>query len=92
MYITIWIEGEENLNDFCMKRFKEKPRFVETVGSVGLSAKIHMIYKYREDKKRYTEMYLLFMQHPKGEVGYINDITNQTYEEIRANKSSILVR
>lgn len=92
MYTTIWIEGEDNLNKFCLKRFKDKPHFVETIGKVGINANVHLMYKWREDKHRYTEMFLLFMEHPKGDVGYINDISGQTYEEIRANKTSILIR
>lgn len=91
MYITKWIEGEKNLNDFCQRRFKEDPSFVETVGRVG-SAKIYEVYKWREDKRRYVDMYLLFMEHPKGTVGDIADIRSMTYEEIRANKASVLVQ
>lgn len=92
MYITKWIEGEQNLNDFCLKRFKETPRFVETIGKVGTSAKVYLIYKWRQDKQKYTDMYLLFMEHSKGTVGDINDIQHQTYESIRANKSSLLIK
>lgn len=91
MYTTIWIEGEENLNAFCLKRFKEEPRFVETIGKAG-TAKIILKYKFREDKQRYTAMYLLFMEHPKGNVADPSDISNQSYEQIRANRTSILVR
>lgn len=92
MYTIKWIEGEDNLNDFCLKRFKEVPRFVETIGKVGLSAKVYLIYKWREDKQKYVDMYLLFMEHPKGTVGDISDIQHQTYEDIRANGGAILVR
>ena len=90
MYTTIWIEGEKNLNDFCLRRFKETPHFVETIGKVG-PAKVYKIYKWREAKQRYTDMYLLFMEHPKGNVGDISDIRTQTYEQIRANRTSILI-
>ena len=91
MDITKWIEGEDNLNAYCQKRFNELPRFVETIGRVGLSAKVYLVYKWREDKQKYTPMYLLFMQHPKGTVGYIQDIQHQSYEDIRTNRGSILV-
>ena len=91
MYTTIWIEGEKDLNDFCLRRFKETPHFVETIGKVG-PAKVYEIYKWREDKQRYTDMYLLFMEHPKGNVGDISDIRTQTYEQIRANRTSILIK
>ncbi len=88
-YTTIWIEGEDRLNDFCQRRFQERPRFVETVGRVG-TAKVYMVYKWREDRKRYVDMYLLFMEHPKGTVGDIAEKRLMTYEEIRADKTSIL--
>lgn len=91
MYTTIWIEGEKNLNDFCLKRFKTTPHFVEHIGMVE-QAKVYATYKWREDKQRYTDMYLLFMEHPKGNVGDISDIRTQTYEQIRANRTSILIR
>lgn len=91
MYITKWIEGEQNLHDFCMKRFKSIPRFSGTFGQVG-PAHVSLVYKWREDKRKYTEMYLLFMEHPKGTVRYVSDIEHQNYEEIRANKGSLLVR
>ena len=91
MYIYKWIEGEDNLDAFCLKRFNERPRFVETIGRVA-SAKVYLIYKWREDKQKYTDMYLLFMQHPKGTTSNISDIQHQTYGQIRANKSSILIR
>ena len=91
MYTTIWIEGEKNLNDFCKKRFKDTPHFVETIGKVS-TAKVYKTYKWRDDKQRYSDVYLLFMEHPKGKVGNIEDIKHQTYEQIRANKTSILIR
>lgn len=95
MYVTKWIEGEENLREFCLRRFKEKPRFVETIGHVGGdAATIHMIYKWREDKHRYTDMYLLFMRHEQGTVGDfgLSDIMHQSYEDIRTDRTAILRR
>ncbi len=92
MYITKWIEGEANLNDFCLRRFGEEPRFVETIGRVGPAAKVYYLYKWRTDKQKYTPMYLLFMEHPKGTVGDISDYQHMTYEEIRANKDSLLLQ
>lgn len=93
MYITKWIEGEDNLNAFCMKRFKETPRFVETTGHVGAGAKVRLIYKWRDDKQRYVPMYLLYMQHPNGTVGdfSLSDIEHQNYEQIRTDRTSLLV-
>lgn len=92
MYITKWIEGEQNLNDFCLKRFKETPRFVETIATVGASAKVYKTYKWCEDKQKYVDMYLLFMEHPKGTVGDISHFRHQNYEDIRAAGGAILIR
>lgn len=88
-YTTIWIEGEENLRRFCVKRFKEKPSFVETIGRV-CGAKIHLVHKWREDRQRYVDMYLLFMPHPNGRCYDINDERKKSYEEIRRTKGAIL--
>ena len=89
--MTKWIEGEENLEQFCVKCLKEKPRFIETVGHCG-PATIYLMYKYREDKQRYVEMFLLFMEHPKGNVARndFDNIKHMTYEQIRADRNSLL--
>lgn len=92
MYITKWIEGEKNLNDFCLKRFHEEPRFIGGIGKfLGTPAKVYKKEKYREDKQRYVQMFLLFMQDAEGKVSDINNIQHQSYEDIRINKGSILV-
>ena len=88
-YTTIWIEGEENLMSFCLRRFKESPTFVETIGRAG-GASIHLLYKWREDKQSYVDMYLLFMPHPNGTCYDINDESKKNYEEIRSTKGAIL--
>lgn len=92
MYAAIWIEGEENLNIFCLRRFKERPRFVETIGHVG-SAKIFEIYKKREGFG-YTDMYLLYMPYEKGDLTWdqIEEKMLETYENIRLDRTAILRR
>ena len=45
-YIYFWVEGYDNINDFCQKRLGERPKFVETIGYCG-NAKIYNIYKKR---------------------------------------------
>lgn len=91
MYTAIWIEGEKNLNDFCIKRFKERPRFCETIGNCG-TAKIHMIYKYKGEGIGYVAMYLMFMKHHSGTLTYsdIMDMERMSYEEIRTDSKAIL--
>lgn len=87
-YIYKWIEGRNNLEQYCLNRFKEKPRFVETIGRVG-EAKIYYIYK-RKTNGSYTDMYLLFMRHEKGTVTDIDNIHKMTYEQIRVDTNAIL--
>lgn len=103
MITWIWIEGEAALNDFCQRRFKEKPRFIETCGRVGC-ARVRLIYKYvyKEDGEtidRIAEMYLLFRDAPsgmeKGNIigsGCLSEIEIMSYEKIRADKTAILKR
>lgn len=94
MYIYKWIEGEKNLNDFCIKRFKARPSFLETIGHCG-PATIWLIYKYKDEidrNKGCAEMYLLFMEHSSGTKLFteIQEIMHWTYEKIKADKTSIL--
>lgn len=94
MYIYKWIEGKENLKEFCLKRFKDRPHFTETIGRCG-QATIYLIYKYRDEtdwNKGCVEMYLLFMEHPSGTHSFrkIQDMMYWTYEKIKADKTSII--
>lgn len=102
MYTWIWIEGEKALNEFCEKRFKERPRFIENCGHVG-KARVRQIYKYIYDENGdvvgVAHMFLLYMEAPSGMErgnvigeGMFSDIQRMTYEEIRADKTSILKR
>lgn len=103
MYSYIWIEGERNLYDFCLKRFGDRPHFMETIGYVSgkaASAKIHMINKHLTeeelaDPKRsigYHDMYLLYMEHNGGKYSFyeIEQIMRWDYDKIRTDKTAIL--
>ena len=99
MYSYIWIEGEKNLDEFCMKRFGETPHFLETIGRVagkGAAAKVHNIYKYpADDEPPYSpchNMYFLYMEHEAGKYYYsqIEDIKRWPYEKIRTDSTAIL--
>lgn len=105
MYSYIWIEGEKNLNEFCIKRFGYKPTFVETIGRVsgnGASAKIHAINKHLTEEEladpnrslSYHDMYFLYMEHRNGKYFWIEieKIMRWDYEKIRADKTAILKR
>jgi hypothetical protein len=50
------------------------------------------VYKFREDLQRYTEMFLLYMEHYGSEIYDIGDIRRMNYEQIKANRNSILRR
>jgi hypothetical protein len=92
LYAYIWVEGEKNLNDFCVKRFGAKPSFTETIGHCD-SATIYRIDKFDERKQRYTDMYLLIMQAPSGTLTHneiIDKIYGMSYDEIRADRRAIL--
>lgn len=96
MYIYKWIEGIKNLEDFCLKRFKEKPRFLETIGHCG-PATIWMVYKYLDENdwgKGCTQMFLLFMEHNSGKTLFtdIQEIFKWSYEKIRVDRTSVLKR
>lgn len=93
MYQVKWIEGEKNLYDFCQKCFRDRPRFLENIGHCG-PATIHNLYIYRPDKECYSQMFLLFMKHERGTFSYdeIEELNKLTYEQIRTDKTAILVR
>lgn len=97
MITWIWIEGEKALDEFCLRRFKERPRMVETCGKVG-PARVRLIYKHDDQAGKYREMYLLYMDAPSGmekgnlsESGpFFDEIQRMSYEEIRTDKTAIL--
>ena len=95
MYTYIWIEGWENLQEFCQKRFNDRPYMCECTGHCG-DVRIHNIYK--EDKDgHYHEMYFLYMEHDKGEYNSWDVLHEKVerawdYEQIRLDKRSILRR
>lgn len=103
MYSYIWIEGERNLEEFCMKRFGSTPTFSGTIGKVsgkGASARVHAINKHLTDEEladpkrvlSYHDMYILYMEHNGGKHYWseIEKIMRWSYEEIRADKTSVL--
>lgn len=87
-YIYKWIEGWEEMQAFCEKRFGHRASFCETIGTCD-TAKIWLIYKSKEEGG-FAEMYLLFMPHEKGSVYDINKLSQMTYEDIRADRGSIV--
>lgn len=87
-YIYKWIEGWDEMQDFCVRRFGHRARFCETIGTCEI-AKIWLIYKRKEDG-RFAEMYLLFMPHEKGTVYDINKLSEMTYEDIRLDRTALL--
>ena len=102
MITWIWIEGERALNDFCLRRFRCKPSWMETIGTLP-GAKVRLIYKYvyKEDGKtvaRVAQMFLLYMDAPNDRCtnlvgsGMLSDIERMTYEEIKADRTAILRR
>lgn len=89
-FIYKWIEGDDNLNEYCLKRFGEKPKICEHHGKVG-NARIVKTEKEKPDGYFHI-FYLLYMEDAKGVIYDINNITRMTYEQIRADRSALLKR
>lgn len=100
MITWIWIEGEKALDDFCERRFNEKPRWMENTGRLT-RAKVAQIYKYvyKEDGQtvaRVAQMFLLWMDAPNERCknlagsGQLSDIQRMSYEEIKTDRTAIL--
>jgi hypothetical protein len=86
----IWVEGEANLGNFCRRRFPgEQLHWVESIGHIG-EAVVEMVYKQHGDG--FHKMFLLYMEIDKGEIfpSELNQIRRMSYEQIRADKHSIL--
>lgn len=92
MYTIKWIEGEQNLNAFCQRCFKERPQFVESIAHCG-AATIHRIYKFRADKQEYVPMFFLFMHKSNGTVteNQLSELRHQSYEQIATDRTALLV-
>lgn len=93
-YVYMWVEGNDNLHDFCKKRFGERPTFVENFGQCG-NAKIYNKHK-RDKEGHWHDMYFVFMQHPSGTMS-LHEITEKIYntycyEQIISDRHSILKR
>lgn len=87
-YIYKWIEGWNEMQEFCQKRFNARAHFCETIGACG-EAKIWMIYKHKKEGG-YAEMYLLFMPSEKGTIYDIGKLSTMSYEDIRTDRNAIL--
>lgn len=87
-YIYKWIEGWDEMQDFCVKRFGNRASFCETVGHCN-EATIWMIYK-RKNTGGFAELYLLFMKHEKGTIHDIGELSKMSYEDIRSDRNSLL--
>ena len=87
-YIYKWIEGWNEMQDFCVKRFGNRASFCETVGHCN-EATICMIYK-RKNTGGFAELYLLFMKHEKGTIHDIGELSKMSYEDIRADRNSLI--
>ena len=90
-YVYMWVEGNDNLHEFCKKRFGELPTFVENFGKCG-NAKIY--HKYKRDKEgHWHDMYFIFMPHKSGTMSLHEKIYNTyCYEQILSDRNSLLKR
>lgn len=94
-YTYIWIEGYEQLRDFCLQRFKMAPHLCEHSGTCGPA---HIKLHYKEDKDGiFHPMYFLYMESAKGEYYSWRELHKNIemkcdYEQIKADRRSILIR
>ena len=87
-YIYKWIEGENELYQFCKERFNETPQFCK---HHGFCAQVKIIKCEKEKPNGYYSLFfLLYMQSDKGNIYDIEDIRTMTYEQIRADRTAIL--
>ena len=94
-YVYMWVEGNDNLHDFCKKRFGERPTFVEkNIGQCG-NAKIYRKYK-RDKEGHWHDMYFIFMTHTSGTMSrheIMEKIYNTyCYEQVITDRNSLLKR
>ena len=59
--ISAIIRGNDNLYKYCEKRFRESPRFMETIGHVG-KAKVYLRYWHAPTDDGYYDYYVLIME------------------------------
>ena len=94
-YIYFWVEGYNEINDFCRKRLGERPQFLETIAHAR-DATVYNIYK-RDKDGHWHDMYFVFMQHPSGTMSFNELMDNvyhkyKTYDQIRTARNSLLKR
>lgn len=94
MYTYIWIEGYDNLDEFCMKRFGEKPIMLENTGHIR-DCTIKKTYKNTDGDplSDYHQMFFLYMPHEKGKY-YLSELDKirviWDYARIKEDKTAIL--
>lgn len=93
-YIYFWVEGYNEINEFCRKRLGERPTFVENIGQCG-NAKIYNKHK-RDKEGHWHDMYFIFMPHKYGTMS-LHEITEKIYntycyEQIISDINSIIKR
>ena len=94
-YVYMWVEGNDNLHEFCKKRFGELPTFVEK--NIGQCGNAKILNKHKRDKEgHWHDMYFIFMQHQSGTMS-LDEIFEKIYntycyEQIISDRHSILKR
>ena len=85
------IKGETNLERYCEKRWKQKPRFVESFAHNIDGVLIERIYAKSPDDDGYSQYSILIMKSNK-DTGFCDpgDIRRKVYEDIRTGRISLL--
>ena len=76
-YVYMWVEGNDNLHEFCKKRFGEYPSFVEK--NIGQCGNAKILNKHKRDKEgHWHNMYFIFFPHQSGTMS-LDEIFEKLY-------------
>ena len=72
------------------KKYKEKVKTVVVQPTDEQVRRVLIENTPMKEGHGYVAMYLLYMQHPTGTIWDFNDLRRMSYEEIRADRTSIV--
>ena len=90
-YIYAVIKGEAALDKYCVKRWGERPRFMESFAHVS-DVTIERIEEMSPTDDGYKQYYILYMVDPKCEslLTSYSQIRTQVHEAIRTGTARLL--
>lgn len=88
LYIYGLIQGEDNLDKYCLKRWGETPRFCESFANIA-DVKIERIYEKPKGEEYYKQFFILYMKHENGTMDTYT-IRKKVHEDIRLNRHTLI--